>query len=446
MSSFIPWKILHLDLSELLPALPAEPDYQGLYLVLWWRNIPLGHRLIPAAQLPIPATQLANLATQIIAPVVGDQLLPQESNDSLAAYFDYRSQILSPDLSSLVTLERPLTRLGERWSTAPTGAAPETVSVIICTRDRPEQLAKCLKSLQGLSELPHEIIVIDNASMTDRTRHLVATIPGVRYLQEPRPGLSVARNTGIRASAGDIVAFTDDDVMVHSDWITRLRQSFQHPKVMAMTGLVIPAALETEAQVAFEIDQGCLSRDYRAKIFDQEFFQATRHMAVPVWLIGAGANMAFRRQIFDLVGYFDERLGAGAAGCSEDSEFWYRVLAEGWVCRYEPTAAVFHHHRQDLDSLRRQMSHYMRGHVAALLIQFARYKHWGNLRRLFFSLPKYYTGILLLGLIQGFGLKHKTYLAEVSGCIAGIKFYLQNGATSQQYPQEVNDEYRNFIE
>ena len=138
--------------------------------------------------------------------------------------------------------------------------------------------------------------------------------------------------------------------------------------------------------------------------------------------------MAFRRQAFELVGHFDERLGAGASGCSEDSELWYRLLAEGWSCHYEPTAVVFHYHRSDLDSLKQQMYQYMRGHVAALLVQFAKYRHWGNLRRLFVALPRYYTRRFLSGLFQGFNFFNITLLSEVLGCFSGVKFYLQNSS------------------
>jgi len=119
-------------------------------------------------------------------------------------------------------------------------------------------------------------------------------------------------------------------------------------------------------------------------------------------------------------------LGAGASGCSEDSEFWYRVLAEGWLCRYEPTSVVFHYHRKELECYKQQMHQYMRGHVVALLVQFARYKHWGNLIRLFIILPGHYTKVFLGGILRGFGSKHKTLVTEIFGCLAGIKFYLQN--------------------
>jgi GT2 family glycosyltransferase len=268
---------------------------------------------------------------------------------------------------------------------------------------------------------------VDNAPTSNATQQVVSQMPGIRYVLEPRPGLGKARNTGIRCSTGNIIAFTDDDVEVHPDWLTRLQQHFDDPKVMVVTGLVLPAELETEAQLIFEKDLGYLNKGYRPKTFDSQFFEQTKNLGAPVWEIGAGANMAMRREVFDLVGDFDERLGAGAAGCSDDSEFWCRVLAEGWNCRYEPTSVVYHYHRSDLDDLRRQMYQYFRGHVAALLFQSARYRHWGNLRRLFWSLPMYHAGLLVIGLLRGLGPRHQTYLAEkISGCLAGIKFYLQN--------------------
>jgi GT2 family glycosyltransferase len=213
--------------------------------------------------------------------------------------------------------------------------------------------------------------------------------------------------------------------MVHPDWISRLQQSFQDPKVMAVTGLVLAAELETEAQFIFEKYWG-FNRGYRVLTFEPEYFEKLKPWGFPAWRIGAGANMAFRRQVFKLVGDFDERLDVGAAGCSGDSEFWYRVLAEGAVCRYEPTAVVYHYHRRDMDSLKRQIYFYMRGHVAALLIQFEKYRHWGNLRRLFFALPKHYTKLFLRGLRKGFKYRYSTVFAEVSGCLSGLIFYLQN--------------------
>lgn len=428
MSTFAPRKVVHLDLSAGIPTLPFCEGFQGLYVVLWWHGIPLGHQEISSTQLPMPATQLTNLVLQTITPAVGDCLLERGFKAPLPESENLLQDVI-PEFYDLMALEHPLVRLHER-SLQPNDGS---VSVVICTRDRPELLARCLRSLQKLSQRPQQILVVDNAPSSDATRQLVAQMPDIRYVLEPRPGLDVARNTGIRHSTGDIIAFTDDDVTVHPDWTTRLQQSFHDPKVMAVTGLVLAAELETEAQFMFEKYWG-FNRGYRALTFDSQYFEQLKPWGVPVWCIGAGANMAFRCQVFELVGYFDERLDVGAAGCSGDSEFWYRVLAEGWYCRYEPTAVAYHYHRRDVDSLKQQMYYYMRGHVAALLIQFAKYRHWGNLRRLFLALPKYYAKFLLRGLIKGFKLRNSTLLIEILGCLSGVSFYLQNRHSTTHKP------------
>jgi GT2 family glycosyltransferase len=376
--------------------------------------------------LPLSSTQLANLLVQAITPAVGNQLLPHCFQPPLSEHFDDQPSIGASDFNTLLALTCPLAQLKQQSSSKQTAISTDSVSVVVCTRDRPQQLARCLQSLLKLSPGPQEIIVVDNAPTTTDTRQLVSEMPNIRYVAEASQGLSVARNTGIDHSQEEIVVFTDDDVTVHSNWLSRLIQNFQDSQVMAITGLVLPTELETEAQIIFELGLGSFGWGYQAKRFDQDFFQATKPLGVPVWRIGAGANMAFRREIFEQVGFFNEQLGAGASGCSEDSELWYRILTAGWACYYEPSAVVFHHHRQDMTSLKHQMFNYMRGHVVALLVQFARYKHWGNIRRLVWSLPFYYAGLLKRGLFEGFEPRHKTLMPEILGCLAGIKFYLQH--------------------
>ena len=422
MSNFFPWKVLHLELSEGITSLDAEPNYQGLYIVFWWHGIPLGHQEIFAAQLPMPATQLANLVLQTISPTVGCYLLEDGFKAPLPVVSQKPVRDIPPDFNQIMALAQPLAKLEQQWSKLK-GAS---VSVVVCTRDRPEQLAQCLHSLQNLSPPPQEILVVDNAPSSDATHQLVAQMPNIHYVLEPHPGLSVARNTGIRHSTGEIIAFTDDDVIVHPQWISRIQQGFHDPQIMTVTGLVLPGELETEAQLIFEKGFGGFSQGYLPKVFDPQFFQKMKHRGVPVWRIGAGANMAIRRKAFELVGEFDRRLGAGASGCSEDSEFWYRILAEDWHCRYEPAAVVFHYHRDNMDKLTHQAYLYMRGHVTALLIQFTKYKHWGNLRRLCIALPRYYFGLLKIGFFKKFKARYSTINSEIFGCLAGVKFYLQN--------------------
>jgi GT2 family glycosyltransferase len=268
--------------------------------------------------------------------------------------------------------------------------------------------------------------VVDNAPRSDATRRVAEKFSGVRYIREPRAGLDVARNTGIQNTTGDIVAFTDDDAVVHPDWIGRIRQGFKEPDTMALTGLVLPAELETEAQYLFETHWG-FGRGYVPKTFSKRFFERAKGHGVPTWEIGAGANMAFRRPIFDRVGLFDERLDVGAAGCSGDSEMWYRILTKGWTCRYDPTAVVYHYHRRTMEGLHHQLYHYMRGHVTALLIQSERHRHWGNLRRILLSLPRYYAGLVLNGLQNGFSERECTLKSEILGSLAGIRYYFLKG-------------------
>ncbi|MDQ1336757.1 MAG: hypothetical protein QG552_3707 [Thermodesulfobacteriota bacterium] len=431
MAHFKPWEILHLDLRQGVPELASRAETGGTFVVFWWHSIPLGQHWIAAKQLPMCAAELREYALTAIEPAVASHLL----GTSFAASSPNRSsKTHHMDSKTLPKLDRPLQRLESHLSSPAVDTPYPTVSAVVCTKERPEQLKRCLSSLQGLSRKANEIVVVDNAPRSDAARQIVSQFPGIRYLHEPRPGLDVARNGGIDNTSGEIVAFTDDDATVHPDWIARICQGFKDPAVMAVTGLVLPAELETEAQFLFETHWG-FGRGYLRKSFGKQFFQRARSRGAPVWEIGAGANMAFRRKVFDKVGLFDERLDVGAAGCSGDSEMWYRILGQGWTCRYEPAAVVYHDHRRDMEALDRQLYHYMRGHVAALLIQFEKHHHRGNLYSLFNSLPWYYAGLTLKGAVNGFSGRERTLHTEIQGCLSGLRFYLFNRRMAPSIPR-----------
>jgi GT2 family glycosyltransferase len=425
MSAFKPVKIVHVELAGPIEPLPSRADIRALSVVFWWRGIPLGQAEIPASQIPMSAIRLNELALKTITPAVGDRLFERGFRAPLPDIPLTPSEEEPPDLDGLLDLDRPLETLAGRLPSRNGGERRQTISVVVCTRDRPDRLARCLKSLGELSESPLEIVVVDNAPTSDSTERLVAGEQGVVYVTEPRPGLSAARNRGIRESRGDIIAFTDDDVVVHPAWLTRLSDGFADPDVSAVTGLVLPAELDTEAQCLFEYSFGGFQRGYRVMTYDSRFFDGRKERGVPVWKIGAGANMALRREAFSRIGLFDERLGAGASGCSEDSELWYRILAGGRKCLYESAAVVFHSHRADGEGLKRQMVQYMRGHVTALLIQFEKHGHRGNLFRAFCTLPRYYAGLLfarLRGARPGGSL---LVTAQIIGAVAGVGYYLR---------------------
>ncbi len=178
----------------------------------------------------------------------------------------------------------------------------------------PSALRQCLASLPQQTLAPREIIVVDNASRDTQTRD-AALAAGAIYLREERPGLDFARNTGARHATSPIVAYTDDDVILHRAWLERLVAAFDAPQIAAVTGLVLPAELATESQRHFEAHWS-FGRGYLRQDFDSARFAAAPDGVFPAWEIGAGASMAFRREVFERIGYFDERLDAGQAGCS----------------------------------------------------------------------------------------------------------------------------------
>jgi GT2 family glycosyltransferase len=263
------------------------------------------------------------------------------------------------------------------------------VSVVVATYDRPDDLKRCLDSLcRQRTSRPLQLIVVDNHPASGVTPALVAGYPQVLLVEEPRGGLSYARNRGIAAAAGEIVATTDDDVVCPSDWIERVVAPFADPRVAVVTGNVLPASLDTDAERLFEA-YGGLGRGFQRLRVDARWFTRWRR-AVPTWQLGCTANAAFRASIFRerAIGLMDEALGAGTpTGCSEDTYVFYRVLKAGHAIVYEPSAYVWHRHRNSLQALRRQIYAYSKGHVAYHLTTWLRDRDARGLIRVFYELP-----------------------------------------------------------
>jgi glycosyltransferase involved in cell wall biosynthesis len=242
----------------------------------------------------------------------------------------------------------------------PLEAPPRPATVAVCTRDRPNDLRRCLDAILCLADDGQEILVIDNCPSTDETRHLVAEYGRIRYVREDRPGLNVARNRALREARHDIVAFTDDDAAPDPEWLRALLKNFQHPLVLCVTGLTMPLELQTEAQQTFENFIG-FGAGFRRKVLD-----CATHNPLDAWSAGAGVNMAVHKTILSSVGPFDEALDAGTATLSGgDNEMFSRILARGFRIVYEPDALNWHRHRRGWDELRRQFYGYGVGGFAA---------------------------------------------------------------------------------
>lgn len=402
---FAPHLVCHVDLKEKFSFSIPQVEGIGYYLVFWVDNIPLGHLYLRKND------QIGN--TELVHQIV------QSINPSIFYYSKKRVDVLDVNFHDLV-----LRNVNNLFPEQPEDYKALDISVVVCTRNRSTQLKRCLDSLLQQRVLPSEIIIVDNAPTDDATEVLAKKYDCVVYVKEPRLGLDIARNTGARVAKSSIVAYTDDDVIFHPLWVFNVWQSFQNPKIKAMTGLIIAASLETQSQQIFE-QFWSFNRGYVDKIYNADFFNDTLEEGPPVWEIGAGANMAFRKEVFDSVGYFDERLDVGAAGCNGDSEMWYRILAAGYEIHYNPRAVCYHEHRREMRGLQKQLFFYMRGFTAAALIQQQANRNARYKLLLFKKFPAYYLRLFVRGFLKK-DLRHKTLWSEIRGIISGVRFYLQN--------------------
>ena len=218
------------------------------------------------------------------------------------------------------------------------------ITVILCTYNRAHRISKALESVLA-SVLPlgleWEILVVDNNSK-DQTRvetnEFCLRHPGrVRYLFEAQQGLSNARNAGIREARGEIIAFMDDDVTVEPTWLQNLTASL-HDGTWAGAGGRIRPPKDFTPPDWLTLDGGIMDSSGVLALFDVG--------TVPGELKKApyGANMAFRKSMFEKYGDFRSDLGrcGNSLISNEDTEFGGRLMAAGERLRYEPSAVVYH--------------------------------------------------------------------------------------------------------
>lgn len=207
------------------------------------------------------------------------------------------------------------------------------LSVVLPTRNRPDQLANAVTTILASAFTDFELIVVDQSGddlTAARMLRLIANHAPVRLVRDSGLGSSHARNLGVAASLGGVVVFTDDDCEVSPEWLGGIATAFAADAGVGVAcGAVIPAPHDTDAGfiVGYRPRRRERLTGRTAKLFDG----------------GIGANMAFRRQALDAVGGWDELLGAGSLfDGAGDRDLVYRVLGAGYALMHLPEAQVIH--------------------------------------------------------------------------------------------------------
>lgn len=318
------YQILDIELTKPLPTVATGENDNGLALILRYGDRPIGFVLNPMhSNCSLSEVGLNTLLSQ----QVGTKLLQEKIRQELTVA-EYSEKFPS-------------------------------LTVAICTKDRPDNVRRCLTSLLALQQPNNqppkfEILVVDNAPSDASTHKLIESMPNVRYTREPKPGLDFARNKAVQEATGELLAFLDDDVVVDRQWLIGLQEAWaENPDAAAFTGLVLPYELETQAQIIFE-HRGGFRRGFEKIRYGQSLAGNPSYPA-GAGIFGAGCNMTFRRQILLDVGGFDEALDTGKPlPGGGDLDIFYRVVRAGYPLVYEPLYLVYHQHRRDMKQLQHQ--------------------------------------------------------------------------------------------
>jgi glycosyltransferase involved in cell wall biosynthesis len=233
-------------------------------------------------------------------------------------------------------------------------ATPEVaLSLVICSKNRAASLARCFEHIrQNRPAFKWELILVDNGS-TDNTRDVMLAfiesldVPA-KYIYEAKRGNGAGRNTAIEQCRGEIIAFTDDDCYLDSNFLTEVEKVFRDPQLGYMSG--------------------------RIMLFDKTDMPVTINESLDSYMVGEseiapgglvqGANMAFRKKAIVEAGMFDLVFGAGAVFAGEDWELAMRISANGWKGGYFADPFVWHHHGRKADAAKKLLTFYWVGEGA----------------------------------------------------------------------------------
>ena len=362
-ADFAPVEILEIEISETLPRLePGTGEsgrkYGSALCLIRLHSEPLGMIEVDLPPTGLDPTVLAErieaeLASAIDAHIRADDIERQ----TLSA-----GGLSGPELPSCLRARREFLARAPR------------ISVVIPTRDRPQRAAEAIASVLAC-DYPadrFEVILVDNRpdAADDTAGAVIGTLADerVRVLHEPIPGGANARNTGMAQAAHEIVAFTDDDVIADRDWLLTIAKGFDGaPGVGAVSGLVAPLEMETQAQVWFE-GYARFSGRFHRRAYDLGPNRPKDDPLFPfdIGVLGTGANMAFRVEALRAAGALDPAFNTKALPNGTDVEALLRVMLNGWTIVHDPGAIVQHAHQREYHQLERRVYGYGLGLTAVL--------------------------------------------------------------------------------
>lgn len=234
------------------------------------------------------------------------------------------------------------------------------ISVVVCTKNREDQLEQCLDVVCAQRYPRFEVVVVDNTNGSSAVAAIVKgldTPVPVQLVVEREAGLSRARNRGASVSHGSVVAYIDDDARPAENWLIEIAAGYtEDPQAAAVNGSIFPAAIETEAQEwFFQYGGHSKGRGFAPQIIDPRA-PGSQSPLYPLPPFGAGGNMSVRRDALLRVGGFDEALGAGTpAGGAEETSLFTQLLLAGYSIAYRPSALAWHADRAQLGELAKQM-------------------------------------------------------------------------------------------
>jgi len=288
-----------------------------------------------------------------------------------------------------------------------------SVSLVICTRNRPKDMGSLLGSVHTQSQLLDQLVIVDSSD-ENSTELLVnkftQSAPYSVLYQRSQPGLTFQRNLGIKAATSDILIFTDDDTVLESDFIEKLRAPYADPQVMGAGGNITTEQIHSYLQLGMRL-LFCMSHAYGKGVLQRSGLPALQwisnrsHVAETEILPGV---CSYRKQVFDEF-KFDENLSG--YGYMEDIDFSYRVSRKNKLI-YTPFAKLAHYHSPaGRDRQRRifAMMAYNQWYLTKKNVGIG----WSNLPFILWS----YLGALIFASVQSAKFKS---IGPLAGCLDGF--------------------------